>query len=219
MQLSEIKYDSNGLVPVIVQDFENGRVLMLAYANSKAIEKTIESSRSHFWSRSRNRIWMKGEESGNVQYVKGIYYDCDKDTLLYMVIQEGVACHTGNETCFFRALEESGDKPEFSAIQQTDYIDKVFDVIQDRKDNPDGNSYVSSLLEDDIERVLKKIGEESSETIIAALKGNNEQIIYEITDLWFHSLILLSKLGLSPREINNELKRRFGKSKDQYRLD
>lgn len=219
MEISEIKFDSNGLVPVIVQDYENGNVLMLAYANQTAIAKTLETSRSHFWSRSRSKIWMKGEESGNIQKVRGIYYDCDKDTLLYMVIQEGVACHTGNETCFFRSLHGEYEKPGFSADGKADYIGMVFDVIQQRKLNPEKGSYVSSLLEDDIERVLKKIGEESSETIIAALKGDKDQFIYEITDLWFHSLVLLSRLGLEPEDINKELKRRFGKSKDQYRLD
>lgn len=219
MDISEIKFDSNGLVPVIVHDYENGNVLMLAYANRTAVEKTLQTSRSHFWSRSRKKIWMKGEESGNIQKVKGIYYDCDMDTILYMVIQEGVACHTGNETCFFRSLQEESEKPRFSAAGNTDYIDKVFEVIQQRKLNPREGSYVSSLLEDDIERVLKKIGEESSETIIAALKGDKAQSIYEITDLWFHSLVLLSRLGLEPSDINKELKRRFGKSKDQYKLD
>lgn len=218
MDLKDIKFDAKGLVPVIVQDIETGKVLMLAYANEEAITRTIESSRSHFWSRSRNRIWMKGEESGNIQHVKGIYFDCDGDTLLYLVDQEGVACHTGNETCFFRSIHKTDEKSAFIS-GETEYIQKVFEVIQDRKQNPDADSYVSSLLEDDLERILKKIGEESTESIIAAQKGDNREFIYEITDLWFHSLVLLSRLGLKPGDINEELKRRFGKSKNQYKLD
>lgn len=213
--LSEIKFDENGLVPVIVQDIDTGKVLMLAYANSTAIEKTLETSRSHFWSRSRNKMWMKGEESGNIQHVNSVYFDCDADTLLYMVSQEGVACHTGEETCFFRNIDGKTERPRLS-YDREDYIKKVFEVITDRKNNPGRGSYVSSLLEDDIERILKKIGEESSETIIAALRDNRQELVYELTDLWFHSLVLLSKMGLSPDDINNELRRRFGKSKEQY---
>lgn len=213
--LSEIKFDENGLVPVIVQDTDTGKVLMLAYANSTAIEKTLETSRSHFWSRSRNKIWMKGEESGNTQHVESVYFDCDGDTLLYMVSQKGVACHTGEETCFFRTIDGRTERPRLSHDRE-DYIKKVFEVITDRKNNPDSGSYVSSLLEDDIERILKKIGEESSETIIAALRDNRQELVYEMTDLWFHSLVLLSKMGLNPDDINNELRRRFGKSKEQY---
>ena len=218
MELNEIKYDNDGLVPVIVQDFNNGRVLMLAYADQKAITETLRTSRSHFWSRSRKKIWMKGEESGHIQHIRGIYYDCDADTLLYMVVQEGVACHTGNETCFFRAISEAEELPPFLKNEQIDFIDKVFNVIEDRKRNPSADSYVSSLLTSDLGKVLKKIGEESTETVIAAMDGKKEEFIYEITDLWFHSLVLLSRLGLSPGDINRELERRFGKSKKDYSL-
>jgi len=219
MELNEIKYDNKGLVPVIVQDYYNGRVLMLAYANENAIRETLKSSKSHFWSRSRKKMWMKGEESGHIQHVKGIYYDCDADTLLYMVDQEGVACHTGNETCFFRAFTEADEIPPFLKSSNRNYIEKVFRVIEDRKKNPDNDSYVSSLLTSDLERVLKKIGEESTETVIAAMDGKKEQFIYEITDLWFHSLVLLSKLEFTPDDINRELERRFGKSKKEYNLE
>ena len=219
MELNEIKYDNDGLVPVIVQDFNNGRVLMLAYADQKAITETLRTSRSHFWSRSRKKIWMKGEESGHIQHIRGIYYDCDADTLLYMVVQEGVACHTGNETCFFRAISEAEELPPFLKNEQIDFIDKVFNVIEDRKRNPSADSYVSSLLTSDLGKVLKKIGEESTETVIAAMDGKKEEFIYEITDLWFHSLVLLSRLGLSPGDINRELERRFGKSKKDYSLE
>lgn len=216
MNIDELKYNEQGLLPVIIQDHRSGRVLMLAYANSEAIKLTIDTGFTHFWSRSKNRIWNKGEESGNKQKVKDIYLDCDKDTLLIIVEQTGVACHTGEPTCFFTKSDSTKKlSPEYNISE----ILNVFNVIEDRKVNRKEGSYVNSLLDGSIDRILKKIGEEAGETIIAAKNNTQEEFIYEITDLWFHSLVLLSKLGLGPEEINRELKRRFGKKKEDYTLD
>ena len=216
MNISELNFNDQGLLPVIIQDYKTGQVLMLAYANAEALDLTLKTGLTHFWSRSRNKIWNKGEESGNIQKVKDIYLDCDKDTLLITVEQTGVACHTGKPTCFYTKSDSAEENsPEFKNSE----ISKVFNIIEDRKINPKDGSYVNSLLEGDKDRILKKIGEEAGETIIAAKNDSKEEFIYEITDLWFHSLVLLSKLGLSPNDINSELGRRFGKKKEDYTLD
>ena len=216
MKIDELNFNEQGLIPVIIQDYKSGQVLMLAFANAEAVKLTIDTGLTHFWSRSRNRIWNKGEESGNIQKVKEIYLDCDKDTLLIIVEQTGVACHTGEPTCFFTRFDSTKKlSPEYNISE----ISNVFNVIEDRKVNPKEGSYVNSLLEGSIDRILKKIGEEAGETIIAAKNETEKEFIYEITDLWFHSLVLLSKLGLEPEDINSELKRRFGKKKEDYTLD
>ncbi len=213
MNLDNLKYDENGLVPIIIQDYLSGQVLMLAYANKEALQKTVETGKTHFWSRSRNKLWNKGEESGHFQDVKGIYVDCDKDTVLITVEQTGVACHTGKKTCFYRSMnDEEKLCPEFSKNS----IEKVFEVIEDRKKIPKEGSYVNSLMDGGLDRILKKIGEEAGETIIAAKNKDKKELIYELTDLWFHSLVLLSNEDLSPQDIKNELDKRFGKPKKDY---
>lgn len=218
MNFDEIVYDDKGLVPVIVQDAENGQVLMFAYANKEAIEKTHEKNRAHFWSRSRNRLWEKGEESGNTQEVKRIYLDCDRDAVLVLVNQKGVACHTGKRTCFHTALGQvSGSAPTFGAIKGARTLDEVYQVVDDRKRNPKESSYVSKLFADGIDSILKKIGEEAGEAVIAAKNDDNNEITYEVADLWFHSLILLSKFGITPEDVYEELGRRFGRKKEEYK--
>lgn len=212
----KLKFDENGLIPVIVQDYENGQVLMLAYANKEALEKTIETKKTHFWSRSRNKLWNKGEESGHFQDVKAIYVDCDSDTLLVLVDQTGVACHTGKESCFYRSLENKENLAPIFSSKKT--IEKVFDVIEDRKRNPKEDSYVAKLFKEGIDKIAKKIGEEAGETIIASKNNDKKEVIYEMADLWFHSMVMLSEMGLSPDDIFNELERRFGKSKKDYEL-
>ncbi len=216
MNISDLTFNEQGLLPVVIQDHISGQVLMLAYANKEAVKLTIDTGFTHFWSRSRNKIWNKGEDSGNKQRVKEIYIDCDSDTLLIIVEQTGVACHTGEPTCFYTKSDSTKVlAPEFNGSE----LINVFNVIEDRKTNPKEGSYVNSLLEGSIDRILKKIGEEAGETIIAAKNSSREEFIYEITDLWFHSLVLLSKMGLNPDEINKELSRRFGKKKEDYTLD
>jgi len=216
MNIDELNFNKDGLLPVIIQDHESGQILMFAYTNEDALKKTVETGLTHFWSRSREKIWNKGEESGNIQKVKQIFVDCDNDTLLITVEQTGVACHTGEQSCFHTKLDSTGESaPAFSSSA----ISKVFNVIEDRKDNPKEDSYVNKLLNEGTDKILKKIGEEAGETIIAAKNETKEEFVYEITDLWFHSLVLLSKMGLSPEDINRELERRFGKKKPDYTLD
>jgi phosphoribosyl-ATP pyrophosphohydrolase/phosphoribosyl-AMP cyclohydrolase len=219
MDLEQIKFNENGLVPVIVQDVSSGQVLMLAYANKDAIQKTIDSGKSHFWSRSREKLWMKGEESGNVQDIKELYYDCDIDTILYLVQQTGVACHTGERTCFYRSTNGNQEAPTFGSSDSSKTLDEVYEVILDRKLNPKDGSYVSGLFEKGLDKILKKIGEEAGETIIGAKNGDKKEIIYETADLWFHSMIVLSYFGITPNDIYDELGRRFGKPKEAYRQE
>lgn len=219
MDVEQIKFNENGLVPVIVQDVSTGQVLMLAYANKEAIQKTIDSGKSHFWSRSREKLWMKGEESGNVQDIKEVYYDCDIDTLLYLVKQTGVACHTGERTCFCRATDGNKDAPTFGSSDSSKTLDEVYEVILDRKLNPKDGSYVSGLFEKGLDKILKKIGEEAGETIIGAKNEDKKEIIYETADLWFHSMIVLSYFEITPNDIYEELGRRFGKPKEAYRQE
>jgi phosphoribosyl-ATP pyrophosphohydrolase/phosphoribosyl-AMP cyclohydrolase len=219
MDLKQIKFNEDGLVPVIVQDVSSGQVLMLAYANKDAIQKTIDSGKSHFWSRSREKLWMKGEESGNVQDIKELYYDCDIDTILYLVQQTGVACHTGERTCFYRSTNGNQEAPTFGSSDSSKTLDEVYEVILDRKLNPKDGSYVSGLFEKGLDKILKKIGEEAGETIIGAKNGDKKEIIYETADLWFHSMIVLSYFGITPNDIYDELGRRFGKPKEAYRQE
>ena len=216
MNIDELKFDEDGLLPVIIQDCETGQILMFAYTNPEALKKTVETGLTHFWSRSRQKIWNKGEESGNVQKVKQIYIDCDKDTLLITVKQTRVACHTGEQSCFHTKFDSTKElAPSFNDSA----ISKVFDVIEDRKENPKKDSYVNKLLNEGTDKILKKIGEEAVETMIASKNESKKEFIYEITDLWFHSLVLISKMGFSLQDLNAELERRFGKKKADYTLD
>jgi phosphoribosyl-AMP cyclohydrolase / phosphoribosyl-ATP pyrophosphohydrolase len=218
MNLEDIRYDENGLVSVIVQDAGNGQVLMFAYANMESLKKTIETKRTHFWSRSRKKLWNKGEESGNVQEVKDMFFDCDSDCVLVLVEQRGVACHTGNRSCFFTSFDGSGKSaPSFGAENRGKTLDEVYRVIEDRKRNPREGSYVSGLFEKGLDKILKKIGEEAGEIIIGVKNGDKREIIYETADLWFHSLIALSYFDITPEDIYAELGKRFGKSKESYR--
>ena len=217
MQLDELKYNNDGLIPIIVQSFEDGQVLMFAYGNKKTIEISFATKKAHYWSRSRNKIWMKGEESGNTQELTDIFYDCDKDVLLYIVKQKGVTCHTGNKTCFYSKLD--GKEESSPAYNDSGILRKVYDVIEDRKQNPTENSYVSGLFAKGIDKIAKKIGEEAGEVIIAAKNSDKEELVYEITDLWFHTLVTMSYYNIKPESIYTELEKRFGKPKEAYGRD
>lgn len=218
MNIRSIKFDEKGYVPVIVQDAENGRVLMFAYANQDALEKTIKTKKTHFWSRSRKKLWVKGEESGNVQEVKDVFLDCDKDTILVLVNQTGVACHTGKRSCFFETVDgRENIAPSFGPIRTDKTLEEVYQVIEDRKRNPREDSYVSGLFKKGLDTILKKVGEEASETIVAGKNKSKEEVIYEISDLWFHSMVMLVQFGIKLEDIYQELGKRFGKSKEEYR--
>ena len=186
-----------GLIPAVVQDFYTGRVLMLAYVNQESYDYMAENGETCFWSRSRNALWHKGETSGNVQKIINMAFDCDDDTLLIQVEQTGSgACHTGNYSCF-------GD-----ATAEFDVLDEVYARIQDRRTNPKEKSYTSYLINEGIDKVLKKIGEETAETIIAAKNGVKSELIGEISDLAYHMLVLMFIQGVTPRDVRAKLAER-----------
>ncbi len=220
-----VRFDANGLIPAIAQDAADGQVLMLAYMNAEALAQTIETGLAHYYSRSRGRLWRKGEESGHVQRVQAILYDCDEDTLLLKVDQEVAACHTGHRSCFYRALPGiSHVVPEdaerrFAPEQVYAGLGILLDVygaIQDRKSEAPEGSYVGSLFAKGIDQMLKKLAEESAEVLLAAKSGDRAQVAYEMADLWFHSLVVLAEEGIRPEEIAQELARRFGRRKPEY---
>lgn len=203
----EIAFDEKNLVPAIVQDFNSKKVLMLAYMNQESLEKTLKTKRTWFYSRSRQKLWNKGETSGNYQIVKRVSYDCDKDALLVEVIPMGNACHTGEESCFFSKLFEENEQ-ESSNMH---ILQKLYARIKDRRANPIDGSYTNYLFEKGIDKILKKIGEETSEVIIAAKNADKEEIIYEVSDLIYHIFILLVEQDIRIEDIQNELVRRYNK--------
>lgn len=204
--LEEVKFDEKGLIPAIIQDATSGEVLMLAYMNRESLEKTIACRRTHFWSRARNRLWLKGETSGNYQEVKEIRLDCDGDALLVRVEQRGVACHTGERSCFFRRIEE-GRLTRADIFGAT--LQRIFEVILDRKRNLRQGSYTCKLFEEGRKEILKKIGEEASEVIISSMEDDPSQITYEVSDLIYHLLVLLGFHDIPLKAVYEELERRY----------
>jgi len=203
MDFSTIKYDDLGLVPAIVQDEDTGEVLMMAYMNKESLKKTIETKRTWFYSRSRQSLWNKGETSGNVQDVKSISYDCDGDTLLVKVHPHGPSCHTGNYSCFFNDLVNEEDK------SNPTILNKLYETIKDRRDNPIDGSYTNYLFDKGIDKILKKVGEENAETIIAAKNNSKEELIYEASDLVYHLMVLFVHQNVSLEDIYRELEKRY----------
>ena len=196
----DIKYNEDGLVPAIAQDIATGEVLMLAYMNKESLKLTLETQIVHYYSRSRKEIWEKGETSGNIQELKGFYYDCDGDTILLKVNQTGVACHTGEYSCFFNEVVSSQD--------YKNTLGELYKIILDRKNNPKEGSYTNYLFDEGIDKILKKVGEESAEVIIGA-KNNREELIYESSDLIYHLMVLLVNEGISLGDIYEELTKRM----------
>jgi len=210
-----IKYDAQGLVPAIVQDDASGTVLMLAYMNEEALAKTLSTGVTWFYSRSRRALWQKGETSGHVQAVKEMYYDCDADTILVKVTQLGAACHEGTFSCFSRRLDD--DAEQTAKLVDPDKVYKeplagvlyeLYHVINDRKHNPKTGSYTNYLFEKGQDKILKKVGEEAAETIIASKNNDKAEILYEMADLWYHCLVLLANHSIAPSELLEELKKR-----------
>ena len=220
---SQLTFDEHGLIPAIVQDATNGQVLTLAYMNDESLRLTLETGLTHFYSRSRRRIWQKGEESGNVQRVQEIYFDCDEDALLVKAEQVVAACHTGRRSCFFRRLHPSPEVSEEVLRQRFDpeavyggslaILQQIFEVIADRKVNPKADSYVSGLFAKGQDQILKKIGEEAAELVVASKNGRPAEIVHELADLWFHTLVLLAYHGIVPWEAAQELRKRRGKTR------
>ncbi|KPU44962.1 phosphoribosyl-ATP pyrophosphatase [Oxobacter pfennigii] len=204
----DIKFDDSGLIPAIIQDYVTGEVLMLAYMNEESYKKTLETGLTHFYSRSRKELWNKGATSGNFQYVKEISLDCDSDSLLIKVKQLGAACHTGEFSCFFKNQLKNEEGLNYKILYDID------EIIKDRKANPKEGSYTNYLFDKGIDKILKKIGEESAEVIIAAKNKNPHETIYEMADLIFHSLVLLNEKEIQLDEIFKELKERYNKKAD-----
>jgi len=203
----EIKFNADGLLPAVVQDFYTNEVLMLAYMNKEALEKTLATGKTCFWSRSRAELWIKGETSGHYQLVKEIFLDCDSDTILVKVEQVGnTACHTGKRSCFYRQIIDACLEEKPNATLGT--LEKLLALIEDRKMNLPENSYITYLFEKGQDKILKKIGEEAGEVIIASKNNDQAEIIYELADLYFHSLVLLAYHNLSPKDIYQELEKR-----------
>ena len=214
MDFSMIKFDEKGLVPAVVQE-ENGQVLMLAYMNEQSLQKTIETGYTCFYSRSRQELWEKGATSGNRQQVKEISYDCDGDTLLVRVHQAGVACHTGTYSCF--SGRQLGEHKKQVMLVENDaaadnmpakILNDLYAVIQERRLNPVEGSYTNYLFDKGQDKILKKIGEEATETVIASKNNDKEEILYEMGDLWYHCLVLLAYHNISPDELFGELMNR-----------
>lgn len=200
--IKKLKFDEKGLIPTIVQDINTKEVLMLAYMNETSIEKTIKEKKACYFSRSRQQLWTKGETSGNIQRVVGLSYDCDNDTILLEVEQKGVACHTGNYSCFFNEVFKD------SIINEQKLINKLYDLIKNRKLNPKEGSYTNYLFDKGLDKILKKVGEESAEVIIAAKNQDKDEIVYEISDLVYHTLVLMVESNVEIEDIINELKNR-----------
>lgn len=187
------------LIPAIIQDYQTNEVLMLAYVNEEAYKKMLETNQTYFYSRSRNELWHKGQTSGHFQNIKGMYLDCDLDTLLIYVEQIGVACHTGAYSCFFNEIKPFSNVNIFKSLET---------LINDRKINPVEKSYTNYLLDQGVDKICKKVGEEASETIIAAKNNDKEELIGEISDLFYHVFVLMNNQGVSLEDIENKLKER-----------
>ena len=201
---SQLKHNSDGLVPVIVQDYQTHEVLMLAYMNEEAFDHTIKTGRMTYYSRSRNELWEKGLTSGHFQYLKSLEMDCDNDTLLAKVYQVGAACHTGERSCFYTNIY----KKDYKENNPHKVFEEVYNVILDRKENPKEGSYTNYLFDKGIDKILKKVGEEATEIIIAAKNPIKEEIKYEISDFLYHVMVLMAEKGVSWEDITTELSRR-----------
>ncbi|MGE5381279.1 MAG: bifunctional phosphoribosyl-AMP cyclohydrolase/phosphoribosyl-ATP diphosphatase HisIE [Methylocystaceae bacterium] len=212
---NEIKFDALGLVPVIVQETGSGTVLMLAYMNREALEKTMESGEAWYYSRSRQQLWHKGETSGNVQQVQEIRYDCDADALLMIVEQIGPACHTGHHSCFYRDASGQEVSPveqdltsTYSGMVGPGIIHELYQVILDRREMMPEGSYTTYLFTKGLDKICKKVGEEAAEVIIGAKNQDKDEVIYEVSDLIYHLMVLGVQAGVAPEDIYAQLKSR-----------
>ncbi|NLI88852.1 MAG: bifunctional phosphoribosyl-AMP cyclohydrolase/phosphoribosyl-ATP diphosphatase HisIE [Epulopiscium sp.] len=211
--LSEIKWDQDGLVSVIAQDVHSKKVRMLAYMNEEALKKTLDTGRVHYYSRTRKQLWEKGETSGHYQLLRSISIDCDGDALLMQIEQvDGISCHTGNHTCFYRSFQEDKWKEElpYEVVKAADgnMVNYVYDIIAHRKANPKEGSYTNYLLTEGIDKILKKVGEECTEVIIATKNEDKSEVVFEVADLLFHLSVLMIELGITWDDIYQELAKR-----------
>ncbi|AFL67522.1 bifunctional phosphoribosyl-AMP cyclohydrolase/phosphoribosyl-ATP diphosphatase HisIE [Sulfurospirillum barnesii] len=209
--LNTLNWEKTPLLPVIAQEVGSGNVLMLAYMNEEALTLTLKTGLAHYYSRSRQALWKKGETSGHFQYIKEVYLDCDSDTLLLKVEQIGVACHTGRSSCFFNRIDtQEAPKEEAKEIAAYSITDKIYHIIQERKHANPKTSYVASLLHKGENTILKKVVEEAGEFCFAYKDANKDEMVYEAADLMFHTLVALGAKDIHPSLISKELERRFG---------
>ena len=200
----ELKKDANGLVPCVVQDVSSDEVLMVAYMNGESFKATMETGRMTYWSRSRQELWQKGATSGHYQFLKEMKIDCDNDTLLAKVVQIGAACHTGNHSCFYRnMIDADASKKNLSAV-----LEEVYGVITDRKVHPKEGSYTNYLFDKGIDKILKKVGEEATEIVIAAKNPDKQESVYEMSDFLYHMMVLMAEKGITWEDVAGELANR-----------
>ena len=196
--IEELKFDEKGLIPAIVVDAKSLKVLTLAYMNKESLQISMEEKRTCFWSRSRQELWRKGETSGNVQHIVDITADCDRDALVVQVEKEGPACHLGNDSCFVDQVFESDELHPFC-------LQSLYDLLLGRKAEKPEGSYTTYLFEKGIEKILKKVGEECTEVIVAAKGDDKKETIYELADLCYHSMVLMAQMGITVEEVRDEL--------------
>ena len=201
MELKELKFDSQGLIPAVVQDHYTKEVLTLAYMNRESLAVTIDERRTCFWSRSRRELWRKGETSGNIQRVVSITADCDGDALVVEVVKAGPACHTGAESCFFNEIYLSEELKQFS-------YEGLYRLIEGRRHTPKEGSYTTYLFEKGLDKILKKVGAECTEVIIGGRKEDREETVYEIADLCYHVMVLMVQMGITVEDVTRELEKR-----------
>ena len=241
INISELKFDKDRLIPTIVVDAESGAVLMFAYMNEESLRVSIDEGRTCFWSRSRKELWRKGETSGNVQYIVSIKADCDKDALVVTVNKAGPACHTGAESCFFedvyiadedgitecllsKATDSATDSAKSSvtgsaaSVKQFS-LNTLHEIIKDRKVNKKPGSYTNYLFEKGLDKILKKLGEESTEVIIAAKSNDKTETIYELADLTYHALVLMTEMDITPEDVRRELDSRHGAESGKWKVE
>ncbi len=201
VNIDQLKFDEKGLIPAVVIESGTNELLMVAYMNKESLEKTMSTGLACYWSRSRQGFWTKGDTSGNYQHIVSITSDCDNDTLKVVVKKDGPACHTGANSCFFNELWKSDELTEFN-------LNSLMDLIEGRKKEPKEGSYTTYLFDKGLDKILKKIGEESTEVIIASKDGDKQETIYEISDLAYHVMIMMIEMGISLEDIHKELESR-----------
>ncbi len=212
LKTDELKFDEKGLIPAVVTDFYTKKVLTVAYMNRESLEITLKEGKTCFYSRSRNKLWRKGETSGNYQHVVAIKADCDRDALAVEVVKDGPACHLGTDSCFNDYVYQSDELKEFS-------IDDLYELIKGRKTEKKEGSYTTYLFEQGLDKILKKVGEECTEVVIAAKDEDKPETVFEISDLCYHVLVLMVQAGITTADIIDELKKRHvvdKKVKQQY---
>ncbi len=201
IDISAVKFDEKGLVPCVVQDYYSKEVVMLAYMNEESLRRTMETGLTTFYSRSRQELWTKGATSGNLQHVVELRLDCDGDAIVAEVKKDGPACHTGNESCFYRELFVGKDMKPFS-------VEGLYELIKGRKTEPKEGSYTTYLFNRGIDKILKKVGEECTEVIIEGKAGNKQAAIYELADLYYHALVMMVEMDILPKDVFEELANR-----------